>query len=66
VTLRLLGRAIPVYIVAHHIGHLAYSCYESSPGEPIVEMPERAIEFLLAKPLDALYLDGWRVERASL
>lgn len=35
----------------------------NGPGEPIVETPEEAIDFILHSALDVLYLDGFRVMR---
>ena len=37
----------------------------NGPGEPIVETPDDAINFLMSSDLDALYLDGVRVTKAS-
>lgn len=37
----------------------------NGPGEPIIESPESAIEFLISAPADVvLYLNGWRVTKA--
>ena len=35
----------------------------NGPGEPIVERPEEALDFLLATNLDVLYLDGYQITR---
>jgi carbamoyltransferase len=37
----------------------------NGPGEPIVETPEDALRFLLNSELNALYIGGFRVTRAS-
>jgi carbamoyltransferase len=36
----------------------------NGPGDPIVEAPAEAIGFLMGSELDAIYLDGVRIERA--
>ncbi len=36
----------------------------NGPGEPIVETPKEAINFLLSTKLDALYLEGKRITKA--
>jgi carbamoyltransferase len=33
----------------------------NGPGQPIIQTPSEALDFFLSSPLDALYLDGWRV-----
>lgn len=38
----------------------------NGPGEPIVETPEHAIEFLLRTDMDALYLGDFRLEKRGL
>jgi carbamoyltransferase len=35
----------------------------NGPGEPIIETPEQALNFLLNTELDVLYIDGYKVER---
>ena len=35
----------------------------NGPGEPIIETPEQALNFLLNTELDVLYIDGYRVQR---
>ncbi len=37
----------------------------NGPGEPIVETPEHAIQFLLKSELDVLYFDGYRLQRKA-
>ena len=37
----------------------------NGPDEPIVETPEEAIELMLARGLDVLYLGEWRVEKVG-
>jgi carbamoyltransferase len=37
----------------------------NGPGEPIIEKPEEALQFLLTTNLDALYIDGCRVTRTT-
>lgn len=37
----------------------------NGPGEPIVESPSEALEFLITSNLDVLYLDGSRVTRSQ-
>ena len=37
----------------------------NGPGEPIIETPEQALNFLLNTELDVLYLDGYRVQRKA-
>jgi carbamoyltransferase len=37
----------------------------NGPGEPIIEKPEEALQFLLTTNLDALYIDGFRVTRQA-
>jgi carbamoyltransferase len=37
----------------------------NGPGEPIVETPIQALQFFLKSELDVLYLDGYRVTKAS-
>ncbi|HYG86569.1 MAG TPA: carbamoyltransferase C-terminal domain-containing protein, partial [Azospirillum sp.] len=36
----------------------------NGPGEPIVETPDEALAFLAATTADALYMGGYRIERA--
>ena len=36
----------------------------NGPGEPIVETPEQAIDFLLASDIDVVYIESRRVTRA--
>ena len=36
----------------------------NGPGEPIVETPEQAIDFLLASDIDVVYIESHRVTRA--
>jgi carbamoyltransferase len=38
----------------------------NGPGEPIIEKPEEALQFLLTTNLDALYIDGFRVTRRAM
>ncbi len=35
----------------------------NGPGEPIVETPAHAIDFLLSTPIDAVFVDGWKIVR---
>ena len=35
----------------------------NGPGEPIIETPEQALNFLLNTELDVLYIDGYRVQK---
>ena len=35
----------------------------NGPGEPIIEKPEEALEFLLSTKLDVLYLENYQVTR---
>ena len=37
----------------------------NGPGEPIVETPKEAINFLLSSKLDVLYIEGKRITKAS-
>jgi carbamoyltransferase len=36
----------------------------NGPGQPIIDTPQAALEFLVGTEVDALYIDGWRVTRA--
>ena len=36
----------------------------NGPGEPIIETPEQAIDFLLATDIDVVYIESRRVTRA--
>ncbi len=37
----------------------------NGPGEPIIETPEQALAFLLNTEIDAVYIEGYRIERAA-
>ena len=36
----------------------------NGPGEPIIERPSEAIDFLKAMEIDVLYIDNFRVTRS--
>ena len=37
----------------------------NGPGEPIIETPEQALNFLLNTELDKLYIDGYIVQKKT-
>jgi len=37
----------------------------NGPGEPIIETPEQALNFLLNTELDVLYIDGYKVQKKN-